>query len=441
MRKKSVKILPCVLCVCLLYFIMPSIARGVRRVSPPEFESGYTFPQTRFPAPRKQWYDYIDCFVLVCALLLAAYYVLKRRSRRGIFILMLFSLVYFGFWKKGCICSIGSIQNIALALFNPSYSLPVTVLLFFILPLLSALFFGRVFCAAVCPIGAVQDCVVFRPVKVPPWAEHSLGMIPAIYLGIAVLYAAMGSHFLICRFDPVVSFFRLSGSFVMLFWSALFLCVSMIIARPYCRFLCPYGILLRWCSRLSKWHMRITPDECIQCRLCEESCPFGAIQKPSEESGGPGREKLRRIVILSIAFPCIIVLGVCIGTITALPLSRLDARVRLAEQIWHEDADDSRAVTLESETFRSTGKSVTDLYQEALRIQKRFQVGGFMLGGFLGVIFGSTLLFLSLGRRGNTYEPDRGLCLSCGRCFAYCPKEHVRIKEMREHNDRPIQNS
>ena len=26
------------------------------------------------------------------------------------------------------------------------------------------------------------------------------------------------------------------------------------IARPYCRFLCPYGILLRWASLFSRWH-------------------------------------------------------------------------------------------------------------------------------------------------------------------------------------------
>jgi ferredoxin len=33
-------------------------------------------------------------------------------------------------------------------------------------------------------------------------------------------------------------------------------------------------------------------------------------------------------------------------------------------------------------------------------------------------------------RRNADYEPDRGECLSCGRCFAYCPREHLRRREV-----------
>ena len=51
-----------------------------------------------------------------------------------------------------------------------------------------------------------------RPVKVPGWLEHALGLIPYVYLGAAVLFAATGSAFVICQYDPFVSFFRLGGS-------------------------------------------------------------------------------------------------------------------------------------------------------------------------------------------------------------------------------------
>ncbi|MGA1867303.1 MAG: 4Fe-4S binding protein [bacterium] len=435
------KIVTGMLYICLVACVFPCPAFGVRRVSPPEFESGYTLPTPITPAPRNPLYEYVDVLVLFCTLLLAAYYALKSRSRQGIFLLMLFCILYFGFWKKGCVCSVGSIQNVALALFHPAYSLPLSVLLFFMLPLLAALFFGRVFCGAVCPIGALQDIVAFHPLKVPQWADHALSLVPAVYLGIAVLYAATGSHFLICRFDPAVSFFRLTGPAPMLFFGALFLCVSMCVARPYCRFLCPYGVLLRWCSRLSKWHIAITPDECIQCRLCEESCPFGAIKKPREECRGQSRKELRRTLLLIVALPLIIALGAVIGRTLAFPLSYADARVRLAEQLWREDSGKEAELTLESETFRSMGRQVADLYKEVRLLQKQFQVGGMVLGGFLGLTFGGTLIFLSLCRKGSDYEPDRGLCLSCGRCFAYCPREHLRLKTGKEKNEAAHQNS
>jgi polyferredoxin len=56
------------------------------------------------------------------------------------------------------------------------------------------------------------------------------------------------------------------------------LVLSTFIGRPYCRFLCPYGVLLGWLSRLSWSGVTITPDECVVCRLCEDACPFGAIE-------------------------------------------------------------------------------------------------------------------------------------------------------------------
>ena len=87
---------------------------------------------------------------------------------------------------------------------------------------------------------------------------------------------------MICRYDPFIGFFRLNGPAPMIFTGAAFLIVGMVVARPYCRFSCPYGVLLKWLSKLSRHHLTISPDICIQCRLCEDSCPFGAIRAPSD---------------------------------------------------------------------------------------------------------------------------------------------------------------
>ena len=117
---------------------------GQDRFPRPEFESGYEYHTVQMPSPRNQVWEYIDTGVLVLVLSVTTWLALKRRSRQGLLWISLFSLAYFGFFREGCICAVGSVQNVSIALFNPEYTIPLTAILFFIIPLVFALAFGRV---------------------------------------------------------------------------------------------------------------------------------------------------------------------------------------------------------------------------------------------------------------------------------------------------------
>ena len=41
-------------------------------------------------------------------------------------------------------------------------------------------------------------------------------------------------------------------------------------------------------------------------------------------------------------------------------------------------------------------------------------------------VVGAKLISLSLRRTRTDYEPDRGACVGCARCFEFCPNELVR---------------
>ncbi len=412
----------------MLLFVAPATRCG-ERFPQPEFESGYQMPSTTVPPPRATWRHYFDAAGLLLALGLTTWLALKRRSRRGIFAVMLGCLLWFGFWRGGCLCPVGSTQNLALAALDSGYALPVLVLFIFLLPLIAALFFGRVFCAAACPLGGVQDLVVLKPLKIPRWLEHGLGLLAVVYLGLAVLLAATGADFIICRFDPFVSIFRLSGSPFAIFLGAALLALGVFVARPYCRFLCPYGVLLGWASRLAKWHVTITPDECVQCRLCEDSCPFGTIRAPSSEAEPePRAHGVRRLTLLLALLPVLVACGWLLGAAAAPGLARVHPAVSLAEQVAREDAGLTRETTSESDAFRQTGESGVQLQTRAAAVGGHFAVGGPLLGVFLGLVFGIKLISLSVRRTRKDYEPDRGTCLSCGRCFASCPRERLKQK-------------
>ncbi len=400
---------------------------------PPEFESDYVMPTTTTPHPHQDVYEYVDVAVLFIALSLASYLVLKKRSRRATFVLMILSLIYFGFWRKGCVCPIGAIQNVVLSIFDSTYAVPITVSLFFLLPLAFTLFFGRVFCAAVCPLGAIQDLVLLHPVSVPYWLAAGLRALAYLYLALAVLFAATGSGFLICRYDPFVAFFRFSGNVNILIIGVCFLLVGLFIGRPYCRFFCPYGVILRQVSRLSKWRVTITPDECIQCRLCEDACPFGAIRSPAVEWPAVEYAKAKkRLAFLILLLPVLIVLCGWGGSRLKNVTSRMHSTVRLAERIYLEEAGEVEDITDPSTVFRATGETIESLYERASIIRNKFILGGWLLGGFMGLVIGVKLAAVSVWRKRTDYEADRAGCIACGRCFKYCPREQLRLSKTKQ---------
>lgn len=113
---------------------------AIQRFPKPEFEGSYKIPATQVTKIQSPALQYLDIAVFLGAMSVITWLILKKRFRRGVFWVSIFSLLYFGFYRKGCICPVGSLQNVTMAIFNPDYKIPFTAIAFFTIPLGFTLF-------------------------------------------------------------------------------------------------------------------------------------------------------------------------------------------------------------------------------------------------------------------------------------------------------------
>ncbi len=414
------KLIPYIIVLLLLIWHSTVIAQD--RFPRPEFETDYQYPTHEMPGQRAPGWEYLDVAILIVALAVTSWLALKKRSRRGLLYMSLFSLLYFGFYRQGCICSVGSVQNMALALFNGSYTIPLSALLFFMIPLIFALAYGRVFCAGVCPLGAIQELTGFKPLRLPKTAEMILSSVPFIYLALAILFAATESQFIICRYDPFIGIFRLDAPYTMIIFGALLLLAGIFINRPYCRYLCPYGVLLNIFSRFAGRHLTITPAECTNCRLCENVCPYDAIIPSDPEPFREVPEKQRkRFLLYMLLVPVFAISGAVILYTLAPVLAGANSNIRLAREIRNEKETGLESVSKAVIAFKESGKTEAELFAEEEIILGRFRKASPWAGIFLGLSLGIGMISLTIRSRRTEYKPDQGKCFSCGKCFKYCP--------------------
>ena len=72
-------------------------------------------------------------------------------------------------------------------------------------------------------------------------------------------------------------------------WKALVLAavvlLSMLVHRPFCRYLCPLGAFYSLFNRFSFYRMELDRDKCVGCKKCERACPM-AVEVTKDINSG-----------------------------------------------------------------------------------------------------------------------------------------------------------
>jgi len=76
--------------------------------------------------------------------------------------------------------------------------------------------------------------------------------------------------------DPF-QLFRLNFTLWIGLSSAAVLIASLFVYRPWCQFLCPFGLLSWLVEQVSLFRPRINREACKECKLCVKACPTQAM--------------------------------------------------------------------------------------------------------------------------------------------------------------------
>ena len=135
----------------------------------------------------------------------------------------------------------------------------------------------------------------------------------------------------------------------------------------------------------------------------------------SEQSG------TKRLLLYICLLPVFMIMGGFVSSRLYVPLSSIHPKVQLAEDISNETRTKILSNSEETKAFYSTGVSVKVLIADAANIQKQFYYGTWIMGVLLGLIFGFGLINSSVLKTNPDYVPNKGSCVSCTRCYKYCP--------------------
>ena len=201
-------------------------------------------------------------------------------------------------------CPIGSLQAVIGSL-QHRLSLYIAGILLFV-----GTIFGRFICGWACPFGLIQELLYKIPGKktghrrifnVLKYLKYAVLIILVIAVPALLLLKNGYSSPTFCAYIcpagtleagiPLVLMNKsLSDTVGLLFWWKVgllitILALSIVIFRPFCRFLCPLGAIYALMNRISVLGIKFDAKKCVSCGLCQSKCGVGL--DPTKEPNNP----------------------------------------------------------------------------------------------------------------------------------------------------------
>jgi polyferredoxin len=210
------------------------------------------------------------------AFFLVAVFAFRRDSDRFTNLLLGASVLFIGLFEGRMVTIVDSIL-----LVPPALPPALTHILWYTLyagVLVATLALGRLYCGYLCPFGALtallNKAFPFKR-RLPSRIHNRLVYLKYIVL-VFVFVEVVSGAFWAAGLEPFTPVFLFKGDWWIVILAVAFVAVSVVFERFYCKYLCPAGAAMALVSQIRVFEIRRW-DECRRCRICDRSCPEGAI--------------------------------------------------------------------------------------------------------------------------------------------------------------------
>lgn len=146
---------------------------------------------------------------------------------------------------------------------------------------------NKLICGWACPFGALQELFYkipllnrFRKYKLPFVFTNTVRIV-LFLVTLSMMFGWLGGRkgMVIYHYVNPFNLFNLDFESVSIICAIVVsLVVGIFFYRPFCSFICPFGLISWFFERLSLFRVRIDHEKCTECMACVKACPSSATK-------------------------------------------------------------------------------------------------------------------------------------------------------------------
>jgi len=227
-------------------------------------------------------------FILWAVLLsIVVLYVLKKKGvGKFRLIAMPFSVLVFGVVLADSPNPMEATVKV-FKLFNKMAGEPIVTIISFILFTLFSIWGAKLLCSWGCHLGTLQESLFNIPIfrkKYKFQVPFVVSLVSRLFFFAVFIMLLFGigldiKNFVIFHQVNYFKLFRPANLAPFALYSLVVLVLaSFFVFRPFCQFICPFGLWAWLLQNIAINKIRIERDKCIDCKKCEKACPTGAMK-------------------------------------------------------------------------------------------------------------------------------------------------------------------